>query len=92
MQHIDTVLLANEMNKNSGISNEMHHDFLFFSIDAKPRYGKWAKKKEEQLDVVDHIKTKYSVGHERALEYINLMTEEQIKNIEQSLKRKGGKL
>lgn len=92
-QHLDTIMLANEMNKRPNLSKEMHHDFLFYGIDAKKRFGKWAK--AEQLfkpDVIEYIKEKYSIGEERAIEYLNLMDNKNIKDIEKQLKTKEGRI
>lgn len=92
MQHIDTILLASEMNKCGGnITDEMHHDFLFYSVEPRRRYGKWAKKDDSNIDVLNYIKMCYNVNHEIAIMYFNLLTNEEIKEIETKLKAKGGK-
>lgn len=90
-QHVDTIMLANEMNKRPSLSKEMHHDFMFYSIDTKKRYGKWAKQENRNVDVINYIKEQYAIGNERALEYLDLMTEDEVKQIEATLKSKGGK-
>jgi hypothetical protein len=90
-QHLDTILLASEMNKRSGMSNEMHHDFLFYTVDKKKRFGKWAKKSEVNVEVIGWLKNHYCVGHERAIEYLKLLSDEQVKQIELKLKATGGK-
>ena len=90
-QHIDTILLANEMNKRPDLSNLMHHDFLFYSVDAKVRRGKWAKKETGNEELINYIKNRYTVGNERALEYIGLMSEDEITQIEKTLNAKGGR-
>ena len=93
MQHLDTILLANEANKMQGLSDEMHHDFLFYAIEPKRRYGKWAKKQEaDRQDVINYLQEHYHINNERALEYLNLLPEEDIEHIETKLKRKGGKV
>lgn len=90
-QHLDTIMLANEMNKRPTLNKEMHHDFMFYSIDAKKRYGKWAKKGKQNEDVINYVKNKYAIGNERAIEYLSLMTDDEVKQIEVTLKSKGGK-
>jgi len=93
MQHLDTILLANEANKMQGLSDEMHHDFLFYAIEPKRRYGKWAKKQEaDQQDIINYLQEHYHINNERALEYLNLLSDEDIEIIETKLKRKGGKV
>jgi len=93
MQHVDTILIANEMNKSGQITDEMHHDFMFYGIDARRRYGKWAKKNDDNVDVLNYIKTCYDVNQDNALMYFNLLSDEEIQQIENKLKAnsKGGK-
>lgn len=91
MQHLDTILLANEMNKRMTLTDEMHHDFLFYAVDAKRRYGKWAKKSDDNLDVINYIKEQYKVNYDHALMYMKLFTSEELQQIETKLKAKGGK-
>ena len=90
-QHLDTILLANEMNKRPMLSKEMHFDFLFYSVDSKQRYGKWAKAEKRNEEMKLFVRDKYDINNEHALEYIKLMSEDEIKHIEAILKNKGGK-
>lgn len=93
-QHIDTVLLANEMNKRSTISKLMHHDFLFYAVDARKRYGKWAKATEENTEVVEYIQQKVSVNRATAIEYIRVLDSEELAELEKFVKQSkvtGGK-
>jgi len=91
MQHLDTVLLANEMNKCGSISNEMHHDFLYNSIDKKRRYGKWAKASDEDLELIEFLQTKYSINKEVAEEYLKLSDIEELKLQKKLSEQYGGK-
>ena len=86
-QNIDTILLSNELNKRPNITKLLHHDFLFYSIDAKKRYSKWAKKGgNSNEDVIEYLKERYKLNNERALEYLSLMEPHEIKDIELKLK------
>lgn len=86
-QHIDTILLANEVNKRTSMSKQMHHDFLFYAVSPKQRYGKWAKKqKEKDEDVLVYLKNKYKIGNDRSLEYYELLSDDEIKTIKTKLK------
>lgn len=90
-QHLDTVLLANEMNKrNNFISKEMHHDFLFYSVDAKKRFGKWAKQDTTDMELVGYIQNKYSVNKDHALTYLSMMDKDEVKFLLKESERKGG--
>jgi hypothetical protein len=88
-QHLDTILIANEMNKRPFISKQMHHDYLLNSVRARKRYGKWVKKESlpEQLDIVMRY---YDYSKEKAIEAMKVLTDEQIAMIESRM-NKGGK-
>ncbi len=90
-QHLDTILLANEMNKRYNVSKLMHHDFLYYSVDAKKRYGKWAKQDDTDLDLVAYIQQKYTINKNVALEYLELMDRDELKELKLESERKGGK-
>ena len=90
MQHIDTVLLANEMNKSS-VSNEMHHDFLYYSIDKKRRYGKWAKATDEDLELIEFLQTKYCINKDVAEEYLKLSDKNELIELKKLSEQYGGR-
>lgn len=77
-QHIDTLMLANEMNKNSHIDKLLQHDFYFHVVSKKKRYGKWAKAKLEHEDDVAFIARHYNVNKIRAREYYDLLTDDEL--------------
>lgn len=89
MQHIDTVLLANEMNKSS-VSNDMHHDFLYYSIDKKRRYGKWAKATDEDLELIEFLQTKYCINKDVAEEYLKLSDRDELIELKKQSEQYGG--
>ena len=39
----DTIMQANEMNKNSHMDNKMQHDYLMHSTRSRRRFSKWFK-------------------------------------------------
>ncbi len=84
-QHIDTILLADEVNKMPNLSKQMQHDFLFHSVDAKKRYGKWAKAVDEDKLIVV-LQSKYNVNKEVAIEYMKLLDVDQIEYLKKLTK------
>lgn len=90
MQHIDTVMYAVETNKMVLLDKEMHHDFLFYGIDPKKRYGKWAKADTTNDQTIKNIMNKYQCNRDIAIGYYKLMTEEQLKQFEKE-EMKGGR-
>ena len=50
--HLDTVLLANEMNMNHSLSKSLQYDFFLNSVRKKKRFSPWLRKdKIKNLDV-----------------------------------------
>lgn len=81
-QNLDTLMLAQEMNKRAILSPEMQYRYLLASIKKKKRYGKWSKKTElEDSNTLEMIARYYEVNMERAAEYLKLLTTEQIDEI-----------
>lgn len=90
-QHIDTVMYANEMNKRPDSPKVMHHDFFFYGVEARKRYGKWAKEEKTNEAVIEYLKETYSINNDRALEYLSLLSDDEVKAIETRLKSKVNK-
>lgn len=73
----DTVLYANEMNGRSHLDKDMQYSFLLNTITKAKRFSKWAKQ-EPISDNLDLVMTFYSVNRHRALEILNILSDEQI--------------
>ncbi len=82
-QQMDLILLANEMNKSPGLTKEMVHDFYFYSIKKKKRYGSWAKADNGNKEVLDLIVKHYVVNRTVAESYLKLMTPDDINSLKQ---------
>ena len=76
----DTVLYANEMNRNSGVPKKWQFDFLVNSVPKKRRFSKWHKK-DETGEIVELIMKHYKYSKERAYEVIDLLKPQQIEEI-----------
>jgi len=85
----DTVLYANEMNRNGNIPKEWQFDFLREAIPKRKRFSKWAKKQAESTYLTPVMEYyKYSV--DKAVEAISILSVEQLEEIKQHMDR-GGK-
>jgi len=84
----DTVLLANEMNRNHHLDGRLQFDFLRNAIRARKRFSKWAKK--AKMDDIDVIKEAYGYSTAKAEAVSDLFTQQDIDNLSQKLS-KGGK-
>ena len=84
----DTIFLVNEMNMNHQIDKKLQFDFLLNTLRTRQRYTPWLKaKKEKHLECV---KEYYGYSNEKAKSALNILNDEQIKTIMNSL-NKGGK-
>ena len=83
----DTVLYANEMNKNSHLPPKMQYDFLLNSVKPRKRFSPWARK--DSIDYLDIVKEYYGYNDDKALQALRILTKDQLDKITYLL-RKGG--
>ena len=85
----DTVLYANEMNRYPTISNDWQFFFFLNTIPRKKRFSKWSKKDKETKSL-QLVKEYFGYSNEKAKEALGVLSEEQLKMIEEKL-QKGGR-
>ena len=84
----DTIMLVNEINQRHHLDKKLQFDFLLNSLRTRKRYTPWAKaNKSKNLDI---IKEYYGYSNEKAKSALDILNDEQIKTIKDSL-NKGGK-
>ena len=87
--HIDTVMVANEMNLNHGLDKDMQYKFYLNSVRKRKRYSPWLRKdKVKDLDVV---KSYYGYSNEKAQQALRILSPEQIDYIKSKLETGGKK-
>ena len=84
----DTVIFANEMNKNHHLDSRLQFDFLINIIRKKKRFSKWNK--PETVDDLDIIKEYYGYSNEKARSAHKLLSPDQLNEIRKKV-YKGGK-
>jgi hypothetical protein len=84
----DTVLIANEMNRNHHLDNKLQNDFLINIVRKKKRFSKWNK--PEIVSDVEVVKEYYGYNDEKAKQALSLLTKEQL-NILKKKVYKGGR-
>ena len=89
-QHIDTIIMANEMNQRHGLDKKLQFHFLINSIRKRKRFGgKWTStNRSKNLDL---IKEYYEYSNAKARVALDILTKEQIDLIKDSL-NKGGRI
>jgi hypothetical protein len=85
----DTVLYANEMNRNSGIPKDWQFSFLLNTIPKKKRFSKWHKK-DADSESLTLVKEYFGYSSEKALEALSILSDDQLVMIKEKL-YKGGK-
>ena len=84
----DTIMLVNEMNKLHHLDKKLQFDFLLNSVRSRKRFAPWLK--EEKIDNLECVKEYYGYSNEKAKAALDVLDDEQIKAIKDSLS-KGGK-
>jgi hypothetical protein len=84
---IDTVYLANEMNRHHHLQNKMQFDFLINIVRKKKRFSKWFKAQPDEE--VEAVMNYYGYSQDKARQVVGLLTQDQITQIIER-QRKGG--
>ena len=85
----DTVLAANEMNRNHHIDNRLQFDFFINIIRKLKRFSKWFK--PEQISDLEIVKEYYGYSNEKARQILTLLSTEQINELKTKVAKGGRK-
>ena len=85
----DTVLMANEMNKNHQIDKRLQFDFLINIVRKRKRFSKWFKNTIE--NDVEVVKEYYGYNNQKAHQALALLTPEQIVTLRKKVNKGGRK-
>ena len=85
----DTVLAANEMNRNHHIDNRLQFDFFINIIRKRKRFSKWFK--PEQISDLEIVKEYYGYSNEKARQVLTLLSTEQINELKTKVAKGGRK-
>jgi hypothetical protein len=80
---VDTILLANEMNRYHQLDNRLQYNFLINSIRKKKRWSKWLKPTETEDILI--VKAYYGYNDSKAKSALSLLTSEQIQELKQRM-------
>jgi hypothetical protein len=83
----DTVMYANEMNKNHHIDPVLQNAFFLNTVRKRKRFSKWMKPSE--LDDLDVVKEYYGYSTEKAREALTLLSNSQLNELKKRV-YKGG--
>lgn len=85
----DTMLYANEMNRNSHIESKLQFHFFLNSIRPAKRFAKWVKKQND--NDLTAVMEYYGYSPEKAKSALSILSSDQVITIKQKLE-KGGQL
>ena len=85
----DTVLAANEMNRNHHIDNRLQFDFFINIIRKRKRFSKWFK--AEQISDLETVKEYYGYSNEKARQVLTLLSTDQINELKTKVVKGGRK-
>lgn len=83
----DTILYAQEMNRNGHIDNKLQFHYLINSIRPKRRFSKWVKRQDS--DDFEAVKQYYGYNDIKAEQALSLLSPENIKEIKRRLNTGG---
>ncbi len=81
--HLDGVLFANEMNKNSHLDKDMQYAFFINTLRKRKRFSPWLRK--DKIDNLDLVKQYYGYSNEKASQALRILSKEQLDYIKQRL-------
>ena len=84
---IDTVYLANEMNRCHHVDKKLQYDFLINIVRVKKRFSKWFKHQPD--DNVDAVCEYYGYSYDKARQVVGLLTKDQLTKIKTSMSKGG---
>ena len=85
----DTILAANEMNRNHHIDNRLQFDFFINIIRKRKRFSKWFK--PEHISDLDVVKKYYGYSNEKARQVLTLLSTENINELKHKVAKGGRK-
>ena len=85
----DTVLDANEMNRNHHLDNRLQFDFFINIIRKRKRFSKWHK--PETVSDLEAVKKYYGYSNEKARQVLTLLKTDQINELKNKVMTGGRK-
>ena len=83
----DTIHLVNELNMHHHLDSKLQFDFLLNSLRSRDRFTAWLKAKK--IKNIEYVKEYYGYSNEKAKAALDVLNDEQIKTIKDSLSKGG---
>ena len=79
--HLDTCLLANELNTRPNLPPLAQYDFLYETVRKGRRFGKWFKPEENPH--LELVMNHFQFSKSKALEALQVLTQSELKAIKE---------
>ena len=84
-----TIMFVNEINMRHHLENKLQYDFLLNTIRPKNRFAPWVR--GSKIKDLEFIKEYYGYSNEKAKVALQILSNDQIKTIKDSLSKGGRK-
>jgi len=85
--HIDSVLFANEMNKNHHLDKDLQYLFFINTLRKRKRFSPWLRK--DKVNDLDIVKQYYNYSNDKAMQALKILSREQLDFIRQKFETGG---
>ena len=85
----DTIMQVNEMNGYHHLDKKLQYDFLLNTIRQRKRYEPWSRSRK--VKDLEFVKEYYGYSNEKAKVALQILSNDQIKTIKNSLSKGGRK-
>jgi hypothetical protein len=86
---IDSLMYANEMNKNHSLDKKLQYDFFINSLRTRKRFSPWIQK--DKIKDIEVVKSYYGYSNEKAKQALSILSQDQINFIKSKLETGGRK-
>lgn len=87
MAHIDTVLIANELNRRPWMQKDEQYVVYLNMVNPRKRFAPWLK--TEKIEDLDIVKEYYGLSTHKAKEAMKILTQDEIQQMKVVLDRGG---
>lgn len=77
--HMDTIMLANEMNINHGLDKYLQYQFYLNIVRKRKRFSPWLKK--DKIKDLELVKKYYNYSNSKAEQALKILTKDQLEYI-----------
>lgn len=83
--HLDTIAIANEVNKYQKMDNQMHFDFLRRMVTPRKRWAKWPKPKTQPDAAI--LSVYYGISMQKAYDLLGIIDSDKLEQIKEELEQ-----